>query len=99
MTVMIHRPKFATEGEEADWYAANPDYVLQQLERAEAAGRLGRGTIAKQLGITKTTSPIPLVLSSEDLKLATSQARIKGVDLNVYVESLVHDALVNESQR
>jgi hypothetical protein len=41
-------PHFNSEAEEADWWAANPDFVLQELERAKAEGRLGHGTVMRR---------------------------------------------------
>jgi hypothetical protein len=41
-------PHFNSEAEEADWWAANPEFVLQELERAKAEGRLGHGTVLRR---------------------------------------------------
>jgi predicted DNA binding CopG/RHH family protein len=89
---MIVKPKFASEAEEADWYAANPDYILQRLQLAEAEGRLGQGTAAKRLGLTASTT---IRLSHEDLAKARAQAEKKGMGYQTYIKMLLHEALAH----
>jgi predicted DNA binding CopG/RHH family protein len=91
-TEPITRPKFASEREEADWWAANPDYVLQRLQLAEAEGRLGHGTAAKRLGLTAATT---IRLSQEDLAKAREQAEKKGLGYQTYIKMLLHEALAH----
>jgi predicted DNA binding CopG/RHH family protein len=87
---LIKKPKFASEAEEAAWYPANPDYVRQQLERAEAEGRAGHGTADKRLGLT---TPVTIRLSQEDIEKARIQAEKKGIGYQTYMKILLHEAL------
>jgi predicted DNA binding CopG/RHH family protein len=92
---LIKKPKFATESEEADWYPANPHYILQQLQIAETEGRLGHGTEAKRLGLTASTT---IRLSQEDLAKARKQAEKKGLRYQTYLKMLLHEALAQAEQ-
>ena len=49
-------PHFNSEAEEADWWAANPDFVLQVLEHAKAEGRLGHGTVLRRAAERRAAS-------------------------------------------
>lgn len=87
---LIKKPKFANEAEEADWYPANPDYVLQQMQLAEAEERLVRGPVVKR---SDMTTPITLRLSQGDLGKAREQAEKKGIGYQTYMKMLLHEAL------
>lgn len=41
-------PKFATEAEEADWWASHQELIADWFEAATQAGTLGHGTAARQ---------------------------------------------------
>jgi len=87
---LIKKPKFASEAEEADWYPANPDYILQQFEIAEKEGRLRRGPVIKR---SDMTTPITLRLSQGDVEEARVQAEKKGIGYQTYMKMLLHEAL------
>jgi predicted DNA binding CopG/RHH family protein len=87
---LIKKPKFANESEEADWYPANPDYILQQMQIAEAEGRLRRGPIVKR---SERTTPITLRISEADIERARKQAEKKGIGYQTYMKMLLHEAL------
>ena len=41
------QPPFKTEAQEAEWWAKNQDLVANRFEQAKAAGKLGKGTVAR----------------------------------------------------
>jgi predicted DNA binding CopG/RHH family protein len=86
-------PKFANETEEADWWYENRDMVTREFERAEAEGRLGRGT-AMKLALQREHS---IQLDTEDAERARAAAERKGMQYQAYVKMLIHEALEKES--
>ena len=91
----IKMPKFNSESEEADWWASNPEFVLQEMKRAEAEGRLGRGTMMRQMAAKSTT----IRLDEGDLSLARKLAERKGLRYQTYLKMLIHEALQTEEKR
>jgi predicted DNA binding CopG/RHH family protein len=89
-------PKFATEREEAEWWDANPNLVVKLFERAEAEGKITRGTTARRLGLSTTATTIRL--SNDDLAKARTQAEAKGLRYQTYLKMLLHEALAQESK-
>ncbi|HEY1743068.1 MAG TPA: hypothetical protein VGG18_07875 [Granulicella sp.] len=89
-------PKFATEREEAEWWDANPNMVIELFERAEAEGKLTRGTTAKRLGLSTTATTIRL--SNDDLAKARAQAETKGLRYQTYLKMLLHEALAQAQE-
>jgi hypothetical protein len=41
------QPRFKTEKREAEWWAKNQNVVADRFEQAKAAGKLGKGTVAR----------------------------------------------------
>jgi predicted DNA binding CopG/RHH family protein len=94
---MMKRPKFANEKEEAEWWDANPEYILQQFELGKREGRLTHGTAAKRLGLSSTV-PTTIRLSEDDLAKARMQAEKKGLRYQTYLKMLLHEALSQSSR-
>jgi hypothetical protein len=46
-------PNFKTETEEAKWWAAHPELILEKFQKAEKEGKLGRGTAVKKAQVSK----------------------------------------------
>jgi len=87
---LIKKPKFSSESEESDWHGANPGYVLQQLQLAEAKGRLVPAPVIDR---SELTTPITLRISQGDLEKARAQAAEKGLGYQTYIKMLLHEAL------
>ena len=87
---LIKKPKFSSEREEADWYSDNPGYVLQELQFAEAEGRLVPGPVVKRSDLT---TPVTIRLSQTDIAKAKLQAEKKGIGYQTYIKMLLHEAL------
>ncbi|HEX4650390.1 MAG TPA: hypothetical protein VH250_02690 [Granulicella sp.] len=92
-------PHFNSEAEEADWWAANPDFVLQELERAKTEGKLGHGTVLRRAAERRAASDLVLELDPDDLAIANKQAQRKGLRYQTYLKMLLHEALLREEQK
>jgi len=88
----MKHPKFANEEEEAAWYPAHPEYLEAFFKQAEEEGKLGHGTAARILGLTK---PVTIRLSHEDLAKSRAQAEKKGLRYQTYLKMLLHEALAH----
>lgn len=92
----FQKPIFSSEGQEADWYAAHPEYSEALFDQAEAEGKLGESTAAKRLGLTTSTT---IRLSQDDLEKARIQAARKGLRYQTYMKMLLHEALLRAEQQ
>lgn len=41
------QPPFKTEAQEAEWWANHQNLIANRFEQAEAAGKLGKGSVAR----------------------------------------------------
>jgi predicted DNA binding CopG/RHH family protein len=96
----IAMPRFGSEREEADWWAENPEYVLQELKRAKAEGRLGHGTVARRMDEVKAAKAksTTIRLDPSDISLAKLQAAKRGLKYQTYLKMLIHEALGREAR-
>ncbi len=86
-------PKFKDEAEEAQWWFDNQDIVLKMFQKAEAEGRLGHGTVMKQLAEKRLAAKSTTIrLDPSDVSLAKSQAQRKGLRYQTYLKMLIHEA-------
>ena len=81
-------PKFRTEAEEAAWWDAHPDFIVEQFEKAAKEGRLLRG-IPKSRSVT-------IRIPTRDLEAAQHLADRKGLPYQTYMKMLLHQALEKE---
>src|SRR6185312_463191 len=95
----IVMPKFKTEREEADWWADNPDFILQEFKRAKAEGRLGHGTVKGLAAERQAARSTTIRLDPTDLSLAKTQAEKKGLRYQTYLKMLIHEALGREEAK
>jgi predicted DNA binding CopG/RHH family protein len=91
------RPKFSSEKEEAVWWDNNPDYILQEFKRATVEGRLGHGTVMRQMAERQAAKSTTIRLDPADLSLAKQQAEKKGLRYQTYLKMLIHEALGREA--
>jgi len=94
---------FKTETEEASWWAKNQTLIADRFERAKAAGKLGKGTVARvarertsQAGASPT---ITIRLAEDDLARARTLAAEKGLRYQTYLKMLLHQALNSEEKK
>jgi len=95
--------RFKNEAEEAQWWAKNQEFIAERLEKAKAAGKLGRGTVARaarerasQAGPSPT---ITIRLAEDDLARARTLASRRGLRYQTYLKMLLHQALDSEEKR
>jgi hypothetical protein len=91
-------PKFGSEREEAEWWDANPDFALKILQRAEAEGRLGNGSVARRMAALDAAKEAALKLDATDITLASKLAERRGIEREAYLKELVHTALLKEAE-
>ncbi len=92
-------PRFSSEKEEAEWWDKNPDFILQELKRAKAEGRLGYGTAVKQAAARQAAKSTTIRMDEGDLTRAKKLAEQKGLRYQTYLKMLLHEALQEEEKR
>jgi predicted DNA binding CopG/RHH family protein len=97
------QPPFKTEAQEAEWWAKNQDLVANRFEQAKAAGKLGKGTVARvareRATEAKASPTITIRLAQDDLTRARTFAAEKGLRYQTYLKMLLHEALNSEEKR
>ena len=81
-------PKFKSETDEAAWWDAHPDFIVEEFEKAAEEGRLLRG-IPKSKSVT-------IRIPMRDLEAAQLLADRKGLPYQTYMKMLLHQALEKE---
>jgi hypothetical protein len=94
----LKMPKFEKEKEEADWWAANPDFALQVLQQAKDEGRLENGSVARRIAALEAAKDAALKLDVADITLANKLAERKGIERETYLKELIHAALLKEAE-
>ncbi len=87
-------PKFESEADEAKWWFEHQDELDQEFVRAAEEGRLGRGTVARRMGLPTTT----IRLDPVDIQMARDQAEKRGLKYQTYLKMLLHEALLREAK-
>jgi predicted DNA binding CopG/RHH family protein len=97
------QPPFKTEAQEAEWWAKNQNLIADRFEQAKAAGKLGKGTVARvasERASRAGASPtITIRLAEDDLTRARTFAAEKGLRYQTYLKMLLHQALNSEEKR
>jgi hypothetical protein len=87
-------PKFDSEAEEADWWDQHREETAQWVEEAVVAGKAT--TLSAILNRARKDSARPSVmvdLDPADAARARTLATRKGVPLEIYLKTLLHEAL------
>jgi predicted DNA binding CopG/RHH family protein len=94
---------FKTEAEEAEWWSKNQNVIADRFEQAKAAGKLGKGTVARvareRAGQAGASPTITIRLAEDDLARARTLAAEKGLRYQTYLKMLLHRALNSEEKR
>ncbi len=90
----LNLPDFATETDEARWWAENQDALAHRFTQAAAKGAVGQGTVMRR-GHTPTTT---IRLDPEDIARARAQAEQRGLKYQTYLKMLIHEALQREAR-
>jgi predicted DNA binding CopG/RHH family protein len=80
---------FTNEAEEAAWWKANEDALLEDFKKGTAEGRVGIGTVAKRAALPSTT----IRLDPDDIAKARVQAAERGLRYQTYLKMIIHEAL------
>jgi predicted DNA binding CopG/RHH family protein len=93
------QPRFATEAEEAQWWAKNQELIAERFEEAKAGGKLGTGTVARLARERAGASPtITIRLAETDLARARTLAAARGLRYQTYLKMLLHETLNSEER-
>src|SRR5436190_3638908 len=94
------QPPFKTETQEAEWWAKNQNLIADRFEQAKAAGKLGKGTVARvareRAGLAGASPTITIRLTEDDLTRARTFAAEKGLRYQTYLKMLLHQAAERE---
>ena len=96
-------PRFKSEAQEAEWWARHQDFIADRFEQAKAAGKLGKGTVARlarqRASQTGPSPTITIRLAESDLARARTLASQRGLRYQTYVKMLLRQALDSEERR
>lgn len=96
------QPPFKTETQEAEWWAKSQNLIADRFEQAKAAGKLGKGTVARvareRTSQDGTSPTITIRLAEDDLARARAFAAEKGLRYQTYIKMLLHQALNSEEK-
>ncbi|HUD57267.1 MAG TPA: hypothetical protein VMR02_18695 [Terracidiphilus sp.] len=91
----LKKKTFASEAEEAAWWKAHEDDLLEEFKKATVEGRVGIGTVAKLAALSTTT----IRLDPDDIAKARAQAAERGLRYQTYLKMIIHEALRKEERR
>ena len=96
-------PHFKSEAQESEWWAKNQDFIADRFEQAKAAGKLGKGTVARLASQrARQSGPSPTItirLAESDLARARKLASLRGLRYQTYLKMLLRHALDSEEKR
>ncbi len=92
---MIDVPKFANETEEADWWYENRERHGDEFVAASREGHVRRGSGIVQY-LAQLHKAEGLLPNREDAVRLTKLAFKKGIDVEAYLQELVHKAIMQE---
>jgi len=92
-TVRIKTPEFKNEAEEADWWDAHPEVILNAVERAYGKKALERFFAEGPAPKRPPTKTVTIRLPVEDVARARRLAARKGLGYQTLVKTLLHEAL------
>jgi predicted DNA binding CopG/RHH family protein len=83
--------RFANRAEETAWWEANEETVADSFEKALNEGYVGPCTIV----VTGDSTATKIRLGSRDVAKARVQAAERGLRHQVYLKTIIHEALLN----
>jgi len=90
-------PKFSNEAQEAEWWDAHRSEVESEIrQRVKQKRPLTLGTLLQG---AKTSQPITLRISREDLDTARRLAAQKGLGYQTYIKMLLREALAKNAAK
>jgi predicted DNA binding CopG/RHH family protein len=87
-------PKFSSEAEEAAWWYENRQKHEDNFVQALAEGRAKHVSIAERLEMIRNVKTV--TLDDNDAAVAARLASEKGIEVQSFIKSLIHEALQKE---
>jgi hypothetical protein len=88
-----NRLRFKSEAQEDVWWARNQELVAERFEQGKAAGKLGKGTVARIARFRASqTGPSPTItvrLPEDDLARARALAAERGLRYQTYTLAMI----------
>ncbi len=84
-------PAFASEEEESNWWYDNRDKHAEEFLQAYAEGRVSTGRLADRIAAAKKATAV--TLTAEDALNALRIAEQRGIEVQAYLSSLIHNGL------
>ncbi len=89
----FNMPHFETEAEEADWWYDNREEHGEIMAKAMEEGRtMTMKQVLEKHGLEPPLTPVSL--DAQDVRRARKQADARGMDADVYIRGLLHEALM-----
>jgi predicted DNA binding CopG/RHH family protein len=89
------KTRFANRAEEAAWWEANEEAVADSFEKALNDGYSGPCTVV----ITGDSTATKVRLGSRDVVKVRVQATKRDMQHQIYLKTIIHDALLNTEVR
>jgi hypothetical protein len=83
--------RFANRAEEVAWWGANGETVADSFEKAMNEGYVGPCTVV----VTGDSTVTKIRLESTDVAKARTQAIERGLRHQIYLKTIIHEALLN----
>ena len=96
--IRLRLPRFKSEAEEADWWDAHPEVILNAVERAYGKKALERFFAEGPAPKRPPTKTVTIRLPVEDVARARRLAAQKGLGYQTLVKTLLHEALRREER-
>ena len=91
-------PRFRNEAEEAAWWDAHPEVIVQAFEQAYGKKAIQRVIGASRKPKRPPTQTVTMRLPVDDVARAKRMATRKGLGYQTLVKSLLHEALLRIPQ-
>jgi hypothetical protein len=92
-------PTFATEEEEAQWWYDHRNELADAFESAAARGEVRSGSAARIARERAGETAEVVWLDAEDVSKARDLAAKRGIPYEIYLKTLLHEALELEKKR
>jgi len=93
MTAKTRIPNFRSEKEEAQWWDAHPEVIIELFMQAKKEGKIKRLPVVR--GATK---PVTIRMPVVDIESAQRLAEQRGLPYQTFIKGLLHRALEGELQ-
>lgn len=89
-------PHFANEEEEAAWWDAHPEVLVERFQKATLEGRVKR---LSQTNLPGASESVTIRIPQQELTRARDLAARRGLRYQAYLTMLLHEALDAEEKK